>query len=226
MFNQSENIDLIVPALIKARATFKAAVRDAKNEFFKRNGVGYGYATLESVVEAVTESLLNNGIYCAQPTDIVDGRTVLYTRFLHVSGQWIGGCYPIHPIKDDPQGEGSALTYARRYALMALAGIAPEDDDGNAATKAAKKQNGSDADAGQPRSGVWNETTNPHRENLEALAITVSEYMDMQDVKGAWESVHARALDTDLKAAFWDLLPSPTRAALKKENDRLRKENQ
>ena len=223
----SDTIDKIMPALILARKSFKSAVKDGINDAFKRNGKGAAYATLDSVIDAVSDALLNNGIFYTQPTEIRDdGRLILHTRFIHESGQWIGGVYPIHPVKNDPQGEGSAVSYARRYALMALAGIAPEDDDGNAATKAAKNQNGNDADTGQPRSGVWNDTTNPHREALEELAITVSEYMDMQDAKGAWESVHARALDTDLKAAFWDLLPSPTRAALKKENDRLRKENQ
>jgi hypothetical protein len=220
---QSEAIDQIVPALIKARGSFKAAVRDAKNDAFKRNGVGSGYATLDSVIDAVTESLLANGIYYTQPTDVVDGRTMLYTRFIHSSGQWIGGTYPIHPIKNDPQGEGSALTYARRYALMALAGIAPEDDDGNAATKAATKDNKRQPDnalSGQPRSGVWNDYTNEHRESLEHLAISIGEYMDMGDVQGAYEAVNAKGLDADLKAAFWDLLPSQTRTALKKHHDK------
>jgi len=216
---QSDAIDQIVPSLIKARAKFKAAVKDAKNDAFKRNGQGSGYATLDSVIDAVTDALLENGIYYTQQTNIVDARTVLYTRFLHSSGQWIGGAYPVHPVKNDPQGEGSALTYARRYALMALAGIAPEDDDGNAATKAAKRQN-DNAMSGQPRSGVWNDYTNEHRESLEKLAITVGEYMDMGDVDGAHEAIVNRALDTDLKAALWDLLPSQTRTALKKQHDK------
>lgn len=211
----SEAIDQIVPALIKARSKFKAAVKDAKNDAFKRNGQGSGYATLDSVIDAVTEALLENGVYYTQQTDIVDARTVLYTRFLHSSGQWIGGAYPVHPVKNDPQGEGSALTYARRYALMALAGIAPEDDDGNAATKAAKRQNDNSL-GGQPRSGVWNDYTNEHREDLERLALTIGEYMEMGDVHGAHEAIMSRGLDTDLKAALWDLLPSSTRSALKK----------
>lgn len=220
---QSETIDQIVPALIKARGSFKAAVKDARNDAFKRNGTGSGYATLDSVIDAVTTALLENGIYYTQQTDVVDARTLLYTRFLHASGQWIGGAYPVHPVKNDPQGEGSALTYARRYALMALAGIAPEDDDGNAATKAATKDNRKQPDnslSGQPRSGVWNDYTNEHRDDLERLAITVGEYMDMGDAQGAYEAVHSRGLDNDLKAALWDLLPSGTRSALKKQHDK------
>lgn len=215
---QSEAIDQIVPALIKARSKFKAAVKDAQNDAFKRNGKGSGYATLDSVIDAVTDALLEAGIYYTQQTDVVDARTLLYTRFLHSSGQWIGGAYPVHPVKNDPQGEGSALTYARRYALMALAGIAPEDDDGNAATKAATKNNkaADNSLSGQPRSGVWNDYTNEHRDSLERLAVTVGEYMEMGDVHGAHEAIVNHALDTDLKAALWDLLSSSTRTALKK----------
>lgn len=132
---QSESIDQIVPALIAAKRNFAPAVKDAKNPHFNSR-----YVSLDGVTEAITTALLDAGIFHTQPTDIVDGATVLHTRFLHVSGQWIGSSYPVHAVKKDPQGEGSALTYARRYALMALAGIAPEDDDGNAAVAASKRE--------------------------------------------------------------------------------------
>lgn len=127
----SESLKEIMPALIKARAKFKAAVKDSKNPHFKS-----AYASLDSVVDAITDALLAEGIFQTQPTSVEDGVTILHTRFVHSSGEWIGSTYPVHPVKKDPQGEGSALTYARRYALMSLAGIAPEDDDGNAATSA------------------------------------------------------------------------------------------
>lgn len=133
--NHSENINEIMPALIKARGQFKAAIKDASNPHFKS-----AYATLDSVVDAVNDALLNNEILLTQPTSVDDnGTTILHTRFLHTSGQWVGSTYPVYPVKRDPQGEGSALTYARRYALMSLAGIAPEDDDGNAATDSAQQ---------------------------------------------------------------------------------------
>ncbi len=127
----SESLKEIMPALIKARGSFKAAVKDSKNPHFKS-----AYASLDSVVDAITDALLAQGIFQTQPTSVEDGVTILHTRFVHESGEWIGSTYPVHPVKKDPQGEGSALTYARRYALMSLAGIAPEDDDGNAATQA------------------------------------------------------------------------------------------
>lgn len=127
----SESLKEIMPALIKARGNFKAAVKDSKNPHFKS-----AYASLDSVVDAITDALLAQGIFQTQPTSVEDGVTILHTRFVHSSGEWIGSTYPVHPVKKDPQGEGSALTYARRYALMSLAGIAPEDDDGSAATQA------------------------------------------------------------------------------------------
>jgi hypothetical protein len=71
--------------------------------------------------------------------------------------------------------------------------------------------------SGTPMSGVWNEITNPHRERLEKYALTVSEYMDMEDVVGAHDFLAAQSLPSDLKAALWSLLPSKSRTALKKQ---------
>src|SRR5690606_4567557 len=153
--------------LVKARAKFKAAVKDAKNPHFKS-----AYVSLDGVVDAVTDALLSHNIFPTQQTDIQDGRTVLHTRFLHTSGQWIGSVYPVHPVKSDPQGEGSALTYARRYALMALAGIAPEDDDGNAAVSAVERDNAKEAALTQE----WIEVISAADsiESLEAIASDVA----------------------------------------------------
>jgi len=130
----SESITKIMPAFIKAQANFAPALKSATNPHFKSK-----YVALDGVIDAVAEPLRAQGIAIMQQTDIVDARTILVTRLIHESGEWIASRYPVHPVKADPQGEGSALTYARRYALMALVGIAPEDDDGNAAVKAAEK---------------------------------------------------------------------------------------
>lgn len=130
----SETITTIMPALIKAQGDFAPAVKAKVNPHFKSK-----YVPLDAVLDAIAEPLRNNGIAILQQTDVVDAQTILVTRLVHSSGEWIAGRYPVHPVKADPQGEGSALTYARRYALMALVGIAPEDDDGNAAVKAVGK---------------------------------------------------------------------------------------
>ena len=130
----SESITTIMPAFIKAQANFAPALKSATNPHFKSK-----YVALDGVIDAVAAPLREQGIAIMQMTDIEDARTILVTRLIHSSGEWLGSRYPVHPVKADPQGEGSALTYARRYALMALVGIAPEDDDGNAAVKAADK---------------------------------------------------------------------------------------
>ena len=130
----SESITTIMPAFIKAQGNFAPALKQANNPHFKSK-----YVALDGVIDAVAAPLRAEGIAIMQMTDVQDARTILETRLIHASGEWIGSRYPVHPVKADPQGEGSALTYARRYALMALVGIAPEDDDGNAATAAANK---------------------------------------------------------------------------------------
>lgn len=135
----SETITKIMPAFIKAQSQFAPALKSATNPHFKSK-----YVALDGVIDAVAEPLRANGIAIMQQTDVVDAGTVLITRLIHESGEWIAGRYPVHPVKADPQGEGSALTYARRYALMALVGIAPEDDDGNAAVKAIDKTSEAD----------------------------------------------------------------------------------
>ncbi len=219
----SEKVDLLLPALLLARSRYKAAVKDAANDAFKKNGKGSGYATLDSVIDAVNEALLGNEILYTQPTEIVDGKTVLHTRFIHVSGQWIGGVYPVHPVKNDPQGEGSALTYARRYALMALAGIAPEDDDGNAGTKAAQKQNKQDDSrvAGSPSDGFWEqaESLGENLEELRSIAMTALEYWEIKDANGALEFLASKGLSNEAKGAINTMFPPPFRSAMKRAHE-------
>ncbi len=125
--NQSTTIGAIAAALAKAQAAFKPAVKDASNPFFKSK-----YCDLAGALDAVRDALSANGLALVQSTDAGD-KLVLHTTLLHSSGEWISGTYPITAVKTDPQGIGSAVTYARRYSLMALLGIAAEDDDGEAA---------------------------------------------------------------------------------------------
>lgn len=121
----------IAAAFVKAKRTFGPALKDKNNPHFKSK-----YADLGACIEAVEEALLVNGIAFYQETfDDATGVTV-ETVFLHESGETMR-CGKLHvpAAKQDPQGYGSALTYCRRYSLMAACGIAPEDDDGNAASK-------------------------------------------------------------------------------------------
>jgi hypothetical protein len=121
----------IATALVKAQKAFGPALKSSTNPHFKSR-----YADLSACVEAVIEGLNEAGIALIQRTSEDMNGVTVETVFIHESGE-ILECGKLHvpASKQDPQGYGSALTYARRYSLMAACGIAPEDDDGNAATR-------------------------------------------------------------------------------------------
>jgi hypothetical protein len=121
----------IAAALVKAQKSFAPALKTNTNPHFRSKYVG-----LDGCVEAVIDALNDNGIYLMQSNhESGDGVTV-ETVFIHESGETVSaGKLHVPASKLDAQGFGSALTYARRYSLMAACGIAPEDDDGNAASK-------------------------------------------------------------------------------------------
>lgn len=122
----------IAAAFVKAKREFGPALKDRANPAFK----GSKYADLGACLDAVDEALLKNGIALYQETFLDDSGVTVETVLLHESGEVLR-CGKLHvpASKQDPQGYGSALTYCRRYSLMAACGIAPEDDDGNAASR-------------------------------------------------------------------------------------------
>jgi hypothetical protein len=121
----------IAAALVKAQKEFGPALKTSSNPHFKSR-----YADLAACVEAVVESFNNNGIFLMQPTHECEDGVIVETLFIHESGEVMSsGKLHVPATKRDAQGYGSALTYARRYSLMAACGIAPEDDDGNSASK-------------------------------------------------------------------------------------------
>lgn len=141
--NKSESIKELATALAKAQGQIKGAVKDSANPFFKSK-----YADLASVVEAIRSAFAANGLSYIQSVEPSDKDEVrVETTILHSSGEWIGcGVLALPVSKVDAQGYGSALTYARRYSLSAATGVAPEDDDGNAATVAKPKPAMADLD--------------------------------------------------------------------------------
>lgn len=132
MSTRSDSIKEIATALSKAQAILTGAVKDSINPHFRNK-----YADLASCWDACRKALTSNGIAVVQmPEKDVIGYYV-ETLLTHNSGEWIASkCY-IHLTKDDPQGLGSAITYARRYGLSAMVGICPEDDDAEGATRPA-----------------------------------------------------------------------------------------
>ena len=125
----STEINELAAALSKAQGEITGALKDSANPFFKSK-----YADLASCWDACRAPLAKNGLSVVQGMDVSDGHLYLKTRLLHASGQWVDSTTPITPKDDTPQAMGSALTYARRYALTAMVGVAQVDDDGNAAS--------------------------------------------------------------------------------------------
>jgi hypothetical protein len=129
--NTSTSITKLSIALVKAQGELNAVSKDGKNPHFKST-----YATLQNIVESTRDVLHRHGLAVVQTFSQTDGTYIdLTTTLVHESGEWISGTITVRPTKPDPQGLGSAATYARRYAYAAILGIvADDDDDGNAAS--------------------------------------------------------------------------------------------
>lgn len=129
MFETSETTTKLDAALCKVQAQVKPVLKEAKNPYFNSK-----YATLASVWEAIKEALEKNEVNITQwPLESSDNKVKIMTRIAH-GGEWMRGTFSIPVAKQDPQGHGSAITYARRFTLSAALGICPEDDDANLAS--------------------------------------------------------------------------------------------
>jgi hypothetical protein len=128
MNTQSENIAELAIALAKAQSQNGTVHKDAKNPFFKSN-----YATLAQVWETVRPALTANGLSVVQLPSHDESGYYVESMLIHSSGQWIKCRTYMKPVKEDPQGIGSLISYARRYALQSLVMVCPDDDDGELA---------------------------------------------------------------------------------------------
>lgn len=126
----SRSVDLadLFAALAKAQGEIEGAKKDSTNPHFKSS-----YADLASVRDVTRDPLARNGLAIIQWPRTVDSGVEIETIITHASGQFMSGVLWLPCSKFDAQGIGSAITYGRRYALMAVTGVAPVDDDGNAA---------------------------------------------------------------------------------------------
>jgi len=132
----SDAINEIAEALIKAQTVIKAPTKNREVEVKMRTGGKYKfkYATLDSVIEHVRKPLTENGLWFIQTAASRDSVAVMETMLMHKSGQWIRGEQPLRIDGQGNQEIGSAVTYAKRYGLCAMLGLAAdEDDDANAA---------------------------------------------------------------------------------------------
>lgn len=146
---QSQSIKNIAAALITFHVKVDKVKKDANNPFFKSK-----YASLSNILEAINTPMNESGLSFVQfPT----GENGLSTLLMHAdSGEYLQADYTMRPVKDDPQGKGSVITYQRRYALAAILGLnIDEDDDGNTATHGGKTP----ADAEENNKPWLNENT-------------------------------------------------------------------
>jgi hypothetical protein len=125
---RSRDLNELAAALAKAQGEIEGAIKDRSNPAFRSK-----YADLGAVWDAIREPFSKNGLSVVQfPRR--DGNSVeVETILLHSSGQWMSGTFSVPTAKQDAHGFGSATTYARRFSLSAVCGVAPVDDDGNAA---------------------------------------------------------------------------------------------
>jgi len=195
----------IASALVRAQRGFAPALKTSTNPHFRSK-----YVDLAGCIEAVVDALNAAGIALIQRTSEDNTGVTVETVFVHESGEMLE-CGKLHvpASKQDPQGYGSALTYARRYSLMAAAGIAPEDDDGNAASKVKV-------------SATKTDLVPPSRMAIVAdVAAAIDERMSANDVIGAFEE-YSGITDVEEKTALWGMLDSKTRSSIKKHAESLK----
>lgn len=163
----------IAPAFVAAKKAFGPALKDKNNPAFKSK-----YADLGACLDAVQQGLEDNGIAVYHESSLDESGITVECVLLHESGETIrGGKLHVPAVKHDPQGFGSAMTYARRYSLMAVCGIAPEDDDGNAAAKAKADAAASQAKADRAQ---W----------LEAQAMKLEACESQAELKSVWADAY------------------------------------
>ena len=178
----------IAQALAKAQLEMGPALKDSTNPAFKSK-----YADLSSVMAACLPALNKNGIAVVQPTGSDDAGRYVETILIHgATGESLRCQVPLIVGKNDMQGYGSAVTYARRYGLMCMAGIAPEDDDGNAAAAAPMVER------------QTNRATHPEQEAAHEAAVVAAQAMiasaeNLQDLQGVWRGL-SKAVQGDKRA--------------------------
>lgn len=164
----------IAAALVKAQKAFQPALKDKTNPAFRSK-----YADLGACIEAVQDALNAAGVAMLQQTREDSTGVTVETIFLHESGEsWASGPLHVPAAKQDPQGYGSALTYARRYSLMAACGIAPEDDDGQAASRAKAE---SDAKQAAQVRDAW----------LEQQASKLEACVNADELQAVWKAAYS-----------------------------------
>jgi hypothetical protein len=216
---KSETIGELAKALATAQGKIQNAKKDSENPFFKSK-----YADLAAVREACQGPFAENGLAVIQTpkTTITEDATIigLETLLCHSSGEWVSEELSAIPVKTDPQGIGSCITYLRRYALASFAGVASEDDDGNAASHS----NGSQT-VNKPRAKAAAAEPTPDEAEITALKqalVGTCKMLNGVGDKPAWGEKRLNEFAMQEYGKKADLLElEPMRELLKKLSNKL-----
>ena len=201
---QSDNIAELAAALSRAQGEITGALKDSSNPFFKSK-----YADLASCWDACRKQLAANGLAVIQTTEPTDAGLMLVTTLAHSSGQWVRGSMPVLTKDNSPQGQGSGITYARRYALAAIVGLAQIDDDAEAAQARGVTTN--------PRGDLGTTISAGERDPIVAEFRAAFDLdAEEKDIAAAVYAIHDRIKSNyDLYVAVSDALTAKERSALK-----------
>lgn len=186
----------LATALAAAQGQMAHAAKDSKNPHFKSS-----YASLASVLDAIREPLSANGLAIVQhPSRAETGIVSVETVLLHKSGEFVCSTLSAKAAQDTPQGIGSTITYLRRYGLMAVVGVAADDDDGEAASRPAPRREipaalNDHAPRTTPQPAV------PAELDYDSLTALLEEWMLPIDLVGQF--VSGRNADWSSDAADW-----------------------
>jgi hypothetical protein len=221
--NASDSIKELATALAKAQGELMGAKKDTANPFFKSK-----YADLASIVEALKACFPKYGLAYVQTICTSEDGVGVETLLTHSSGEWVKSDPFYLPVnKADAQGFGSCATYARRYSLAAIAGVAPEDDDGNAAAKAPpttleRIQAAEPGNARKATTDAFDALPEEAKRITREWAMEVIAYVGNGEIAAAYDFIEAQNMDNEGKLALWSQLDSKVRGAIKKEQERRR----
>lgn len=212
----SDTIDALASALALAQGEIRPAIKDALNPAFHSK-----YADLSAVFEAIRPALAKHGLAVVQmPEHSDDALLHLTTRICHKSGQWIEGTMSIPVGKVNAHGYGSAITYARRYALAAALGVvADEDDDGNAASEAptvAERIAAGNHQARAEGDALFAALSPEAQAATREVAMEVIAAVESGHMAQAATVIGGFCADAEDKMMLWSQLPANVRLALKK----------
>lgn len=204
------NHKTIFGAFVRAQKKFGPALRTSSNPHFRSK-----YASLDAVIDAVIDGLHEEGFALTQYTETNPDGAFVRTVLLHESGDLLTlGELFMPAVRNDPQGFGSALTYCRRYSLLCAMGIAPEDDDGNAASKLPVKKISATMD-------VFEGLSKERQAIILQVVQAIEERFAADDLVGAYGE-YIGIEDGDEKIALWGKLNSKVRSAIKKYGEELK----